>query len=585
MHIFIEIYVGGFFMDPSMTADCREVAISNDYEDFIIEYSLDPDIVEERLKPVCFEPVGARYGVFHQPRDAQNDKKYVDMYGYNYIPELFGLLDTTSVESAGVLKVRRQPYLNLYGRGVLIGFVDTGIDYQNPLFLNEDGTTRIFSIWDQADQTGNLPRDIYYGSEYTREMINEALRADDPLSIVPSTDTNGHGTFMAGIAAGNIDNQNDFTGVAPQADIIVVKLKEAKPYLKSLYGISQDRTCYASNDILMGIHYIYQVARREKKPLVLCLGVGSNSGDHTGRGVLSSYLDDYGDVVGNCTVIAAGNEGNRAHHFSGELEQVDEMISIEVRVGANEPGFFMEIWGTLPYLFSTSIISPTGQVIPRINAKVQPNREYNLTFEDTTIDIRYDIREPRTGDQLVFLRFKSPTEGIWTVNVYADTAGKQTINAWLPMEQLISSDTYFIRPQPDITITQPGNTDNTITVAAYNHTNGAIYISSSRGPTRDNRQEPTITAPGVEVFGPVGRNRYGTRSGTSVAAANVAGAAALIMEWGIVKNNSPYLSTISIRQLLVSGASRSAGLEYPNNIWGYGTINLYDSFDSIRLTT
>lgn len=566
------------------TPDCREVAISNDYEDFIIEYSIVESVVIERLKPVCFQRVGNRYGVFYQRKDPEVEKKYVDLYGYNYIPHLYGLLDTTSAEASGVLRVRRQPYLSLYGTGVIIGFVDTGIDYQNPLFLNADRTTRILSIWDQEDQTGTLPQDFLYGSEYTREMINEALRSENPLSIVPSTDTISHGTFMAGIAAGNVDATNDFTGIAPNADIVMVKLKEAKPYLKSLYGIAQDKTVYASTDILTGINYIYQVARREQKPVVVCLGVGSNSGDHNGNDILSSFIDDYGDLTGNCTVIAAGNEGNRNHHFHAELKQINDVVPMEIRVGENEPGFFVEIWGSQPFLFSISITSPTGQVIPRVSPKVEPSREYNLTFEDTLIDVRYNTREPRTGDQLVFIRFKNPTQGIWTVNLYSESKGNQVIDAWLPMEQMISADTYFIRSDPDVTITQPGNTENAITVGAYNHTNGAIYISTSRGPTRMGRQEPTLVAAGVDVFGPTGRNQFGTRSGTSIAAANVAGAAALLFEWGFVKNNNPYLSMVGIRQLLISGATRMDSMDYPNNIWGYGTLELYNSFDSIRLT-
>lgn len=572
-------------MDQNLTEFCRNVAISNDYEDFIIEYQTNLPSPPSGLVPVCYITLSSRFAVFHQPRDPEYELKFVNLYGYNMIPDLFGLLDTTSVEATGTLKVRRQPYLDVYGNGTIIGFVDTGIDYQNPLFQNADGTTRIISIWDQADQSGDLPPDIYYGSEYTREDINRALQSDTPLSIVPSTDELGHGTFMAGIAAGGIDTRNDFTGIAPNSDIVMVKLKQAKPYLKSLYAIGQDKVAYSSNDIMMGIHYIWEVAKREKKPVVVCIGVGSNAGDHTGRDVLSSFLNLYGDLSGNCIVIAGGNEGNRGHHFRGELSNLDESIPMEIRVGRDEPGFTVELWGQLPNLFSINIVSPTGQVIPRRLAKLQSSEQINLTFEKTSLDIRYNTREERTGDELIFIRFQNPTEGIWTVNLFADTKGKQTIDAWLPMEQLISEDTYFIRADPDVTITQPGNTENAITVAAYNHLTGSIYISCSRGPTRNGRQEPIVTAPGVDVYGPVGINQFGVRTGTSIAAANTAGLASLLFEWGIIQRNSPYMNTTSIKHLLVSGADRTEGLDYPNNIWGYGTINLYESFNSLRLTS
>lgn len=574
-----------FFMEQNATEFCREVAISNDYEDFIIEFSSDVDFVMEQFKPVCFFPTGPRFGVFYQRRDPENEKKYLNLYEYNMIPDLFGLLDTTSLEAIGVLKVRRQPYLDLYGRDVMIGFIDTGIDYQNPVFQNADGTTRILSIWDQADQTGPLPPTHNFGSEYTQERINQALRSENPAEIVPTTDEIGHGTFMAGVAAGGIDAKNDFSGVAPNADIVVVKLKQSKPYLKSLYGIAQDKIAYASTDILLGINYVWSVARRVRKPVVICLGVGSNSGDHTGRAILSSFLDEYADLVGNCVVVAAGNEGNQAHHFRGELTSQNESIPMEIRVGANEPGLTIEMWGTLPYLFSLSITSPTGEVIPRVASKTQPSGTYNLTFEKTQIDIRYEIRESRSGDQLVLIRLKNPTEGIWTITIYSDTNGKQFVDAWLPMQQFISKDTYFIRPDPDITITQPGNSENTITVATYNHYTGSIYIESSRGPMRNGRQEPTITAPGVDVYGPIGRNQFGTRTGSSVAAALTGGVSALLFEWGIVQKNNMRMSTTNVKQMLVSGANRTEGVEYPNNIWGYGTVDLYESFNSIRLTT
>lgn len=564
---------------------CREVAISNDYEDFLIEFSSDLDYLIQELNPVCLTQTGARFGVFYQPRDPNNERKYLNMYDYNLIPNLFGLLDTTNVEASGVLKVRRQPYLDLFGNDVIIGFIDTGIDYQNPLFLNADRTTRIVSIWDQTDQTGTPPEGKYYGTEYTREQINEALQSDDPLSIVPSTDENGHGTFMAGLAAGGIDSENDFTGIAPNASIVMVKLKESKPYLKELFGVPQNVIAYSGSDILLAVNYLWSVSRREQKPIVVCIGVGSNSGDHTGRSTLSSYLNEYADLGGNCIVVAAGNEGNQAHHFSGQLTDENEVMPIEIRVGSDEPGFTLELWGQLPYLFSVSITSPTGEVIPRVLAKVQQNATYKLTFETTQIDVKYNVREARTGDEFVFLRFKNPTQGIWTVNVYADTRGRQTINAWLPMQQFVSKDTYFIRPDPDITITQPGNTGNVITVTAYDHTTDSIYIESGRGLTRDGLQKPDLAAPGVNVYGPVGRNQFDVRSGTSVAVAQAAGICALVFDWGIIQRNNPYISTLGVKYFLVSGAERSPNMNYPNNIWGYGTIDLYEALNNIRITS
>ena len=563
---------------------CRQVAISEDYEDFFATYNI-LDTFIEQVNPVCYQTAGADYLVFHQSRDTENPGKYIAQYGYSAIPKVYGLLDTSSVESTGTLRIRRQPYLSLYGSGVIIGFVDTGIDYRNPLFLNADNTTRILEIWDQGDQTGELPQGINYGSIYTRDQINQALASENPLDIVPSIDTNGHGTFLAGIAAGNENPENDFTGMAPGVDIVSVKLKPAKRYLREYYGISETVPAFESTDIIMGIHYLFGLATRLRRPMVICIGLGTNTGDHTGRDFLSSYLDDYADTDGICIITSAGNEGNLAHHFRGKLTGIDSVEPMEIRVGQDENSFRVGIWVSLPNRISISIVSPTGEVIPRIPANMRTRVQYNLSFEKSRVIVQYFTNEERTGDEHIYVQVEDPIEGVWTINVYSDTDNSQVFDAWLPMEGFISPDTYFIKPDPDLTITQPGNAMKPITVTAYNHVNGSIFISASRGPTRLGLIEPDIAAPGVDVYGPTGLNRFGTKTGTSVAAAHVAGAAALLMEWGVVQGNNVRLDSIAVRQLLITGAQRDKALNYPNNIWGYGTLDIYNTFNSIRVTS
>jgi subtilisin family serine protease len=179
--------------------------------------------------------------------------------GYAVLPNLFGIASDAPLEASQILRLRNIPNYNLRGRGVLIGFVDTGIDYTNPVFSYADGTTKIISIWDQSLNTDQVPDGMAYGTEFSRNQINEALKNNDPLSIVPSKDEIGHGTMLAGIAAGNEVPEKGFYGVAPDAELVIVKLKQAKANLKAFFRVPEDRLCYQENDINMGYQYLIKL--------------------------------------------------------------------------------------------------------------------------------------------------------------------------------------------------------------------------------------------------------------------------------------------------------------------------------------
>lgn len=232
-----------------------------------------------------------------------------------------------------------------YRKNVTIGFIDTGIRYQEPVFRDFAGRSRIVSIWDQTIQTGTPPEGFQFGTEYTNEMINEALASDDPLSVVPSTDANGHGSMMASLAAGSSIENGSFTGAAPDCQIAVVKLKEAKPYLREYYKIPPGVPCYSEADILQAIQYLQKYVLILTRPLVICLGIGTSYGDHTGGGMLGRYLDYVSTQKSRVTVIAGGNEGNAAHHFFGSINDSQAYHDVEVRVGENNKGFIMDLWG------------------------------------------------------------------------------------------------------------------------------------------------------------------------------------------------------------------------------------------------
>ena len=548
---------------------------------------------------LCADYVSSDYIILHMPLTP--DAVSMRVHSYYMIPSLFSPLDYNAMEASGILSAFNSPALNNQGKGVLIGLVDTGIDYRSPLFQNPDGTTRIAGIWDQSVpiEEDVLPAgvpDYYpmggssYGTEYTREQINEALASDDPLSLVPTQDTIGHGTFLAGLSAGSSIPQEDFTGAAPEAELAVVKLKPAKKYLRDFHLIPSDAPAFQENDIMMGIKYLRMMADRLKKPLVILLAMGSNSGSHIGTSPLSQVTQNYSGFFGIITVIACGNETGAAHHFYASIPAGTEYEDVEIRVGKEEAerGFVLELWAADADTYTVGFISPSGERISRI--PIIANNETSIPFllDATTITVNYQLIEAESGSQLIFMRFQTPAAGIWTVRVYNTQRFKGTFHMWLPVQGMISEETVFLRPDPYSTITVPGNSRLPITVGAYDTSTGGIYIHSSRGFTPNQIVKPELAAPGVNILGPsVGRKPGSdtpmtTRTGTSAAAAITAGAAANLLGWGIVEGNYPTMSEASVKSYLIRGAQRNPALTYPNREFGYGTLDLFQTFLRLR---
>ena len=581
-------------------ADCPFNSADENIADFIYRIGSQQQIIGNPADIPCMDYVNDEYNIIYTPLDTVTPISLA-RYSYYTVPGLFSLLDSSSMEASGILTTFAAPALGNRGRGTLIGIVDTGIDYTNPLFRYQDGSTRIAGLWDQSIPTGEdvIPPGVpayyelsgaSYGTEFTREQINQALASDSPLDLVPSTDTNGHGTFLAGIAAGGSLPEQDFTGAAPECEIIVVKLKQAKRYLREFYLVSQDADAYQENDIMMGIKYLRVTAFRLGRPLIILIALGSNLGSHEGTSPLSSVVQDASRFLGRAAVIAAGNETGRAHHHFGTIPSGQEWDDVEIRVGPEESarGFSLELWASTADTYSVGFVSPSGEIISRIPIIARNETSIPFLLEPTVITVNYQLIESGAGKQLIFMRFRNPVAGIWKVRVYNTQYFTGEFHMWLPSEGLVSDETVFLRPTPDTPITLPGNTAAPITVGAYNHLNNSIYIHSSRGFTPSGIVKPELAAPGVNVMGPsVGRRAGGsvpmtTRSGTSVAAAHVAGAVASLFGWGIVESNQITMSQASVKSYLIRGARRNPALRYPNEEWGYGALDLYETFRRIR---
>lgn len=556
--------------------ECKEKILSEEYRDFMMR---DTGALGKNfpLENGCRIPLKYGFELFYIDQSEDRKKSLAD-YPYTMVPKCYTTLDMAAIQQAGIAAVQNIPGLELSGEGILVGIIDTGINYLDPIFRNLDGSTRIQRIWDQEEQSGTAPREIGYGSEYTKEQINQAILSENPKETVPSFDTDGHGTFVASVACGGANPENLFIGAAPEAEMVIVKLKEAKEYLREYYFVDRDAGCYQENDLVAAVFYLQKVQEELKRPLVICLAVGTSFGGHGGYSILSEYLQNVAASEGIGIVTGSGNEADKRHHYLGILEQ-ENNLPVEINVGNNTRGFVMELWTELPNLLALSIASPTGQTVGPISLK-RGIGEYVFVFEQTRVIFNYRVLVETTGAQLAFFQFDRPGSGIWKIIPETLELGNGIFHIWLPMEEFLTGNVYFIRANPEYTVMEPGDTGAVVCAAYYNGKENSIAVSSGRGYTRDNRIKPDFAAPGINVTGINLRGQFVARSGSSIAVGITSGALALFMEW--LDRHGVNLDASQMKNLLILGASRKTDMDYPNQEWGYGALNLYRTFEQIR---
>ena len=555
-------------------------AQDENFRNYIVRYNQNVNGTARYESNRYFQIIDELFGVIYVP-PSQIPEPLISSYSYFSVPKCYTYMDQGSLGASGITRLHDHPYLKLRGAGNLIAVIDSGIDWRHEAFRNGN-RTKILCIWDQ-NASGTPSEGVPYGRVFTREEINRALTFPDDVEELPPLDENGHGTMLAGTAAGNMIPEQGFSGAAPEAELVVVKLKPAKKYLRELYLISPSAEVFQEDDIMLAISYVVKTAFRYQKPLSVCIGLGSSLGAHRGEGPLSQYVGSVANFTQNAVAVAAGNEGLARHHYMGMINETNPRDILELRVGKPESlyGFSMEFWGESPDFYNVVIQSPTGERLPVSSALKNSTQELSFVFVETKVLVNYIPIERRSGNTLIFFRFLHPAEGIWKLETESRLNSPAMFHVWLPVQGMISEETYFLEASPDYTITAPGDASNGMTATAYQYRDNSLYIRASRGYNTDNLVKPDFAAPGVDIkvplAGPLGG--YGTASGTSLAAAQTAGAAALLFEWANIRGNEPFFFGNSVKNYLRRGAVREENMTYPNKEWGYGRINLYHTFE------
>lgn len=567
---------------------CGDLYLSEAYESYIVEVEQGFYESLQNINYACAFPIGPFAAVLSVQK-GRLQQLISEARGLIYFqrsyPFTLSILSPSSV--ANINQFHENQFFKLTGKGTIIAILDTGIDYLNEEFMTIDKQSRILEIWDQTIETGEPPRGFNFGSIYTQTQINQAIQARredrDPYAIVPERDTIGHGTSMAGIAAAT--GIKIPRGAAPECELISVKLKYAKASTLLRSGIIDPMVpVYDAADIALGIRYLIEAQVRYKKPMVIFLPLSCNFGGADGSSGLERFIDYYATRRGIVFVTGSGNQGDTSTHSSGVLRKTGEIRNIEVNIDEAEKIVHLELYGNSPDRIAIGIVSPSGETIEKVPVKLKGEEIYNLVFEGSTIRVEYAMPEEKTGNEVIHIFIENSRGGIWQIRIYGEYIVDGRYDCWLPQRELLKGDTRFINPDAYTTVTAPGTAYNIVTTAFYNQGNNSIEADSGRGFTRDNRVKPEIATGGVDVVTTFLNNETITISGSSAAAAVLAGACALLLEWGVVKGNEPTMYGPTVSAYLIAGANRRIGDIYPNREWGYGTLNLLGTFENLRVS-
>ncbi len=450
----------------------------------------------------------------------------------------------------------------LSGQGVYMAILDSGIDYTDPMFRYADGTTKIAWLWDQgkradAEKGEKPPQGFFTGVEYSRKMLNANLQKNSERL---TTDVTGHGTNVAKIAVQG----------APESELIVVKLDTARGTYPSTVSL------------LRAFTYVAKKAQAENMPVAINLSYGNTYGAHDGSSLLERFIDNITEVGRNVICIGAGNEGASAGHFAGKLSE-NEIQRISFAMGTYERSFSLQLWKWYADRMDISILSPAGEQY-LIRNQDAGGEAQQAVMEQTKLLIFSGRPQPYRKREEVYIDF-IPVEtylntGIWTIEITPRRIANGELRLYMPSAVVRSENTRFLLPSPAQTLTIPSTAQKVITVGAYNAYVRSYAAFSGRGDAGSDRAEnskPDLAAPGVNIR--IGEGEGGAVvSGTSYATPFVTAAAALLMEYGIVQGNDPFLYGEKVKAYLHAGARQLPGYDmWPNDQVGWGALCVSES--------
>lgn len=501
--------------------------------------------------------------------------------------DIYTLQQISPLEASQAIFLQQDLPLSLRGNGVVIGLIDTGIDYLNENFMDENGNTRIDYIWDQGTDLNydNSRYELFapFGRVYGRDEIQEAINlkrnGGDPYSIVPFQDTIGHGTNMAGII-GARDITDGIRGIVPECRFIVIKLTEDISF-KDYYKQKIDIPIFNVTQIFLALESLYRYSREVYIPMVFYLPLGTNSGSHNGSNILERYIDTLCFSSGIAIVTGTGNERNQGSHASGFLTRDMPVRTVSLDVSPEQTALIVEIWIDVPNIASIDVISPSGENSGVINYIVANIFNYNFLFEKTSIEVLYVIPEATSGAQLIRILFTDLSPGIWNIRILGNLIEDGRFNLWIPQRGLTVGGTRFSPADPYGTITSPGNSRFIITAAAYNQNNNNIVDFSGMAFLSGYANVIDVAAGGVNALTIAPNNETAIVSGTSVSAAIVAGACAMLFQWSLLQGTAKNIHSQTLKSYLSRGVTTRPGDVYPNPQWGYGILNILTMFSNM----
>lgn len=502
---------------------------------------------------------------------------------YAASPDIFTLQQVSPIDASGANFLQLELPLSLTGRGVNVAIIDTGIDYLNDEFIRENGETKIEYIWDQTVNPieGNENSQVPFGTVYSKSNVQEAINAyregRSPYDIVATRDEIGHGTNMAGII-GAIGKNPNLKGMVPECSFVVIKLLESITY-KKRFNIQIP--IFDIVPIFAALEFLYRYSLASNKPMVIYFPLGSNLGSHKGSGILEQYMDSISRNSGMAIVTGSGNQGASQTHTSGIISQVGQSRTIQLYASPEQKMMIIDIWIDQPNIMSLSIVSPSGESTGQLSAEINAVETYSFIFEGTSMRINNFLPEENTGDQLIRIRLENMREGIWRFILTGESILDGTFNAWIPQEGITIGGTRFISSDPYGTIMNPATSDYVITAAAYNQTNNTILSYSGVAFLEDFINVIDVAAGGVNALTVAPNNTTAIVNGTSVSAAVLTGACAMLFQWGIVEGNDPNMYSQTIKTYVAKGAVQRGGDVYPNPQWGYGLLNIVNMFQNM----